>query len=118
MLVKLLGIDLWALPHQNLVFDHLLDFHIGVIASQLVSKEDEERRYFVSTQYLGKLLLLLQHLLLGVIISQLVLKRNENIKCHFQNYYPSRLGWKARHLSLNLSNSIAKLLVFRIMILS
>ena len=109
---------MWALPHQNLVFDHLLDFHICVIASQLVSKEDEERRYFVSAQYLGKLLLLLQHLLLGVIISQLVLKRNENIKCHFQNYYPSRLGWKARHLSLNLSNSIAKLLVFRIMILS
>ena len=84
-LVKLLGSDLWALPHQDLVFEHLLDFHICVIASQLVSKEDEERRYFVSTQYLGKLLLLLQHLLLGVIISQLVLKRNEDIKCHFHN---------------------------------
>ena len=109
---------MWALPHQNLVFEHLLDIHICVIASQLVSKEDEERRYFVSTQYLGKLLLLLQHLLLGVIISQLVLKRNEDIKCHFHNYYPSRLGWEARHLSLDLSNSIAKLLVFRVMILS
>jgi len=75
------------LPHQDLVFEHLLDIHICVIASQLVSKEDEERRYFVSTQYLGKLLLLLQHLLLGVIISQLVLKRNEGIKCHFNIYY-------------------------------
>ena len=117
-LVKLLGSDLWALPHQDLVFEHLLDFHICVIASQLVSKEDEERRYFVSTQYLGKLLLLLQHLLLGVIISQLVLKRNEGIKCHFNIYYPSRLGWEARRLSLILSNSIAKLLVFRVMILS
>ena len=109
---------MWALPHQDLVFEHLLDIHICVIASQLVSKEDEERRYLISTQYLGKLLLLLQHLLLGVIISQLVLKRNEDIKCHYHNYYLSRLGREARHLSLDLINSIAQLLVFRIMILS
>ena len=113
-----MSIELRALPHEDLVFQHLLHFHIPIIASQLVSKEDEERRYFVSTQYLGKLLLLLQHLLLGVIISQLVLKRNEDIKCHYHNYYLSRLGREARHLSLDLSNSIAQLLVFRIMILS
>ena len=73
---------------------------------------DEKMRYCVSTQYLGKLLLLLQHLLLGVIISPLVLKRNEDVKCHFHNYYPSRLGWEARHISLRLSTSIAKLVIF------
>ena len=57
-LIKLLCIELRALPHQDLVFQDLLHFHIRIIASQLVSKEDENRRYFVCTQYLGKLLLL------------------------------------------------------------
>ena len=38
LLVELLGIELWALPHQDLVLENLLDFHVRIIASQLVSK--------------------------------------------------------------------------------
>ena len=51
--------ELRALPHEDLIFQHLLHFHIPIIASQLVSREGENRRYFVCIQYLGKLLLLL-----------------------------------------------------------
>ena len=43
-LIKLLCIELRALPHQDLVFQDLLHFHIRIIASQLISKEDENRR--------------------------------------------------------------------------
>ena len=41
MLVELLGIELWALPHQDLVFDDLLDFQVCIIAGQLISKGDK-----------------------------------------------------------------------------
>ena len=41
LLVELLGIELWALPHQDLVFDDLLDFQVCIIASQLISKGDK-----------------------------------------------------------------------------
>ena len=41
LLVELLGIELWALPHQDLVFDDLLDFQVCIIAGQLISKGDK-----------------------------------------------------------------------------